>query len=170
MDLNYFIGRLIAGADLFRGLTSGVPEEQVRWRPAPEKWSLIEIVNHMYDEERLDFRKRLDLLLHSPGEPWPEIDPEGWVKEKKYSERDWADSVSAFLAERERSTTWLRGLESPEWDRSYSHPVLGELQAGTMLSSWLAHDYLHARQIVTLHFRYLEEISRPYSPGYAGQW
>ena len=33
-------------------LLTGISEEQATWRPAPEKWSLLEIVNHLCDEER----------------------------------------------------------------------------------------------------------------------
>ena len=79
MNLNYFINRLSENRQVFEGLLRGVNAEQARWKPSPEKWSMLEVVNHLYDEEREDFRLRLELTLRNPDEPWLRIDPQGWV-------------------------------------------------------------------------------------------
>lgn len=82
--------RLIESLDVnlskITALYHGVTQADACWRPAPEKWSLLEIMAHLYDEEREDFRARLDLLLHDPGQLGPGIDPQGWVKDRKYNE------------------------------------------------------------------------------------
>jgi hypothetical protein len=75
MNLEHLARRMASGAQATRDLTHGVPDEQARWRPDPESWSILEVVNHLYDEERLDFRVRLDRVLHHPGKPWSPIDP-----------------------------------------------------------------------------------------------
>ena len=62
------------------------------------KWSTLEVVCHLYDEEREDFRQRLDIILHRPEAKWPPIDPVGWVSARKYNERDLAQSLAEFLA------------------------------------------------------------------------
>jgi hypothetical protein len=46
---------------------------------------------------------------------------------------------------------------------------LGRLSAGTFLSNWLAHDYLHIRQIIRLKYQYLQRQTRE-SLDYAGAW
>jgi hypothetical protein len=33
----------------------GVTEAQARWKPAPEEWSILEVINYLCDEEREDF-------------------------------------------------------------------------------------------------------------------
>ena len=71
MRLHDIIERLRANVDVFDALTRGVSEEQSRWKPATDQWSILEVVNHLADEEVEDFRHRLDLTLHRPGEHWP---------------------------------------------------------------------------------------------------
>ena len=89
-------------------LYAGITGEEVRWKPAPEKWSLLEILNHLCDEEREDFRKRLALVLENPELDWPPINPEGWVREKDYNSRDLEKSLSDLRKERAISLEWLR--------------------------------------------------------------
>jgi len=167
VNLEYITGRMAANVETFGSLVHNVDEEQARWKPAPRKWSILELVNHMFDEERLDFRTRVDITLHQPGEEWPKIDPEGWVIERAYNQRDLAESFQNFAGERDRSIAWLGELSSPDWDRNHSHPAIGELRAGDILAAWLAHDLLHIRQLARLHVDYAAHMSAPYHIGYA---
>ena len=51
MNLLHFSDRLTANIDVIRGLLNAVSEDQARWKPQPEKWSLLEVINHLADEE-----------------------------------------------------------------------------------------------------------------------
>ncbi len=79
MTLDEMITQMTWQAERIRMLVDGVDDEQARWKPDAESWSILEVVNHLYDEEREDFRVRLDSMLHRPGENAPPIDPQGWV-------------------------------------------------------------------------------------------
>ncbi len=160
--------RLASHAGLFRALVEGVSTEQARWKPEPDRWSVLEVVCHLGDEEVHDFRRRLDLTLHHPGEAWPPIDPQGWVTERRYNEGELRPALERFLDERARSVAWLRGLEAPDLERAYEHPSLGRMRAGDLLASWLAHDLIHVRQITRLRYRWLEGQAAPWRLGYAG--
>jgi hypothetical protein len=170
MDVDFLIKRFGENQKVVTDLVSPVSEAQMRWKPSPKAWSLLEVLNHLYDEEREDFRLRLDLTLHGPGEPWPPIDPEGWVVEREYNKRDPVKSLELFCAEREASLSWLADHRNADWDAAHEHPRLGVMRAGDLLASWMAHDYLHIRQFARLHFLYGESLVRPYSPAYAGGW
>ncbi len=165
------IRRLETNALMFDALTRGVSEEQARWRPEPGSWTLLEVVNHLADEEVEDFRQRVDLTLHRPDEPWPPIDPAAWVVERRYNERALAESVERLLARRDRSLRWLGRLERPDWSRSYTHPPHQGMRASDLLASWVAHDYIHIRQLVRLHRDYMVRCLAPdLETGYAGRW
>src|SRR6266550_5924742 len=110
MDLNYVIERLAANAGIFEGLTKAINTELALWKPAPDKWSILEVVNHLFDEERQDFRQRLDLVLKTPEQTWPAIDPQNWVTSRRYNERDLDTSLKNFFDEREKSLSWLSQL------------------------------------------------------------
>ena len=169
MDADTLIHTLHVNPEAIRALV-GVSKEHARWRPSDRKWSILEVINHLYDEEREDFRTRLDITLHQPEATWPPIDPEGWVHERDYQNRDPAQSLDGFLAEREESVRWLHGLSTPVWNTIRDRPGGGTLSAGDLLASWVAHDFLHLRQLVRLHYVYAVVAAEPYSVRYAGQW
>lgn len=169
MEIAENITRMADHAASIHSLTQGIAAEQARWRPAAESWSILEVINHLYDEEREDFRVRLDHILHQPGRDFPPIDPQGWVTARKYNERDLAESVANFLAEREKSLDWLGGLGTPDWE-AFREAPWGKLRAGDMLAAWVAHDVLHLRQLVELHYALAARDLNPYRPDYAGEW
>ena len=142
--------------------------DQIVWRPKPKAWSILEVVNHLLDEEREDFRVRLEYTLHRSGESWPPIDPEGWVIERDYNSRNLKESLKQFCAEREKSVAWLRGLTTPDWTKAYEHPRTGKIKTGDLMLSWVAHDYLHFRQLARLRLEYAGKLGAPYSYEYAG--
>lgn len=84
MDLEYFLERLSANREVFQCLVKGVSPALARWKPAPDKWSILEVINHLYDEEREDFRQRLDLVLADPEQTWPRIDSYSLVNHREF--------------------------------------------------------------------------------------
>jgi len=169
MDHGAIVNKLEDNRDVFKSLFKGVIPEEYLWRPKPEKWCLLEIICHLYDEEREDFRARLKHTLEQPGVPMQKIDPQAWVTERKYMSRDFEEMVKMFLEERAESVKWLKSLLSPSWKNIYLHPAAGELSAEMFLSNWLAHDYLHFRQITFTKYHYLKaNFSTRFD--YAGEW
>lgn len=169
MDVNYFGTRLSANRGVFESLMKDVGLEQARWKPSLNKWSMLEVINHLYDEEREDFRLRLGLVLADPAQAWPPIDPPNWVTTGGYNERDPVTSLNNFLAEREKSLSWLKQLSAPNLQNRYEHAT-GPITAGDLLASWLAHDFLHIRQLARLHWQYVGSLVDPYRTTYAGPW
>ena len=167
MDYNFFITSLNLSAKKIAAFLEAVSEEQAKWKPAPEKWSILELINHLYDEEKHDFRKRLDLTLHESGKEWPVIDPEGWVISHEYQKKNFDQSIKKFLNERKKSLQWLNSLDNPDWRQNYQHPIIGVLSAGDLLAAWAAHDYLHLRQLADLQTRYLNVLADPFTIKYA---
>src|SRR5690349_12335538 len=100
MDQIRVIDRLERNADVFRALLQGTPADESRWKPAPEKWCMLEVICHLYDEEREDFRARVKHVLETPDAPMPKIDPPAWVIQRKYMEQNFSKKLDEFLAER----------------------------------------------------------------------
>jgi hypothetical protein len=170
MDRAYRHVRLRQSAAAIVALAQGVTVEQAQWKPTPEEWSLLEVICHLHDEEREDFRQRLDLTLHHPEADWPPIHPSRWVTERAYNQRDLPTMVAAFTQERDRSLTWLDTLSHPDWSATHTHPVAGKMTAGDVLGAWVAHDHLHIRQLNQLHWQWLAIQVTPLSLEYAGGW
>lgn len=170
MDTESLVDKLETSREAIRALSVAVPAEQAHWKPSAGRWSILEVINHLYDEEREDFRVRLDITLRQPGATWPPIDPEGWVRERSYQRRDLLQSLQRFLSEREQSVQWLRSLSDPQWQMAHYHPRLGNLSAGDILAAWVAHDLLHLRQLTRLHYDFTGKLAKPFSARYAGGW
>ena len=169
MDVDRLMSQMLEDGERVRTLVQGVSDRQARWKPDADSWSILEVVCHLLDEEREDFRVRLDYTLHRPGEPWPPIDPGGWVTERAYNEQDLEESLAQFLSERQASIAWLRGLAAPDWETTAEAPW-GLIRAGDIFASWVAHDLLHMRQLLELHWAYVTAKMVPYKPDYAGAW
>jgi len=169
MDLPDVLSQMNSNAQAIRALVAGCSDHQARWKPDAVSWSVLEVINHLLDEEREDFRAHIDLVLHRGGEAWFGIHPEEWVTERGYNQRELEPSLQEFLAAREESLTWLQGLRQVDWEVVYQAPF-GVIRAGDILASWLAHDVLHMRQLVELKWAYLVQAVEPYGVRYAGVW
>ena len=88
---------------------------------------------------------------------------------RHYNAQDPSQTLESFLREREASLAWLRGLANPDWEATYAAPW-GPIRAGDLFAAWVAHDLLHLRQLVELHWAYAEDQAGPYSTRYAGVW
>ncbi|MBN8568262.1 MAG: DinB family protein [Ignavibacteria bacterium] len=169
MNVNHIIAELEKNKSVFKNLLENLPDEFYQWRESENKWNLLEVVCHLYDEERDDFRARVKSVLANPLEDLLPIDPTGWVTSRNYAGQNYVTKLNDFLIERDYSIAWLKHLKSPEWGNSYSHPKLGPLTAKMFLVNWLAHDYLHIRQIIRIKYEYLKKTSGEILL-YAGDW
>jgi hypothetical protein len=69
MESAQFFTQMANTAEAVRSLAAGVTEAQARWKPDPQSWSILEVVNHLYDDERQDFRAP-EIILFQPDKPW----------------------------------------------------------------------------------------------------
>jgi hypothetical protein len=166
MKFNILYQELQNSTEMIRTLLAGVTPEAARLKPSAESWSILEVVCHLYDEEREDFREHLDFILHRQNEEWHEMDPE---RENEYNQQNFAEMQEKFLVEREKSFAWLSGLQNPDWEKTYT-TAYRTISAGEMFACWVAHDNLHIRQLVELRRLRLENITKPYNLEYAGDW
>lgn len=167
--MDFIIEQLHQNKTVFYNLLKDIKEDMFLWKQTPEKWCLLEIVCHLYDEEREDFKFRTKWVLEQPNETPPQFNPVVWVTERNYIGQDYNTMLNKFIEEREQSIKWLKSLENPKWNNSYIHSKLGKLSAKFFLTNWLAHDYLHIRQITKLKFDYLKHQSGE-NLDYAGIW
>lgn len=169
MDMDFLLREFTENPKRIKALIAGVTNTEARYKSGAKTWSILEVINHLYDEERFDFRVRLDIILNHPAENWPPIAPTAWVTQHKYNRRDLQASLADYLGERRRSVRWLRSLGTVDWNTRYARAGRS-IRAGDMFAAWVAHDGLHIRQLNELHRLLLERAAKPYRPGYAGEW
>ena len=137
MQLDAIIQRMEIFPGTIHAQLGGLTEQDLRWKPAPEQWSLLEILRHLGDEEVEDFRMRVRLTLEDPDADWPPIDPEGVAVSRAYNNDDPQEALDRFTDERKDSIAWLRALPAQtDWNQAHTHPKFGPMSAGMLMASW----------------------------------
>jgi hypothetical protein len=93
-----------------RALLSGVPASRWRYRYAPGKWSLAEVVGHVIDVERV-FTHRALRFARGDNTPLPGFDENAWAPMSGYDGRPLPEILDEFAAVRAASLAFFRGLD-----------------------------------------------------------
>ncbi len=96
-------------------LIKGVPTAKLRKRPAPEKWSVAEILAHLADVE-IVIGWRMRSILGAPGTPVQAYDQNAWVTTGHYEKRDPRKSIEL----RRVATSGSNTANMPSVDRNPS--------------------------------------------------
>jgi hypothetical protein len=135
-----------ATAKKLERLIKGVSTARLCKRPAPEKWSVSEIVAHLADGEIVGgFRMRL--ILGAPGTPIVAYDQDKWVTSGHYDKRDPRKSVEQFRVLREGNLALLRSLIPEQWKHYGMHSERGRESIEHIVRMFAGHDINHLRQI-----------------------
>jgi hypothetical protein len=127
-------------------LIKGVSTARLRKRPAPEKWSVSEILAHLADGEIVGgFRMRL--ILGSPGVPIVAYDQDKWVISGHYDQRDPRKSVEQFRVLREGNLALLKSLRPEQWKHYGMHSERGQESIEHIVRMFAGHDINHLQQI-----------------------
>lgn len=174
LELPALMGRLARFPAVLRASASVCSADEARWKPAPEHWSVLEIVCHLADEEEEDFFPRLLGTLRS--EPWTPLHLEGIAERRGYNARSLESELARFESARAANLASLRDLVSrspaPDFSIAHQHPKFDPIHAGDLLTAWPAHDALHLRQIAKrLHNLACREAEQAgFTARYAGDW
>lgn len=154
--------------DALRALLPWEDLALLREREAGGRWSPLEILAHLEEEERRDFRVRARIAAEGrPFEPDMAIDPPGWVTSHRYNEMDPRQVMDAFARERAASVAWLSTLEPSTLERAVDLPM-GTFRCGDFVAAWRLHDLLHARQLSTALAILTARRLGEWKVGYAG--
>ncbi len=142
------IERYAAGVDLIREALATVPAEAMRWRPAPGKWSVHEVVVHCADSET-NSAMRIRYLV---GEDKPVIqgyDQDRWAVTFDYHSQSAELALAQLTAVRAWTVGFIRTLPDAAWSRSGTHTEMPgkPYTATSWLQIYAEHLEIHARQI-----------------------
>jgi len=127
-------------------LIKGVPTARLRKRPAPDKWSVAELLAHLADAEMVGgFRMRF--ILGAPGAPIVAFDQDSWVTAGHYAKRDPRKSLEQFRAIREANLALLKLLTPEQWKHYGMHSERGQETIEHIVRMFAGHDLNHMKQI-----------------------
>ncbi|MGA2640183.1 MAG: DinB family protein [Spirochaetia bacterium] len=127
-------------------LIKGMTRKRLGKRPAPEKWSVTEILAHLADVELVQgFRIRL--ILGSSGTPIQGFDQDVWARYSDYATHDPALSLEGYRVNRARTLRLLKSLPKGMWDNYGIHSERGKESVKRVSEMMAGHDINHLRQI-----------------------
>ncbi len=141
------IVHLESTAQILRALLSGISEEDASWKPAPDRWSVAEVLEHLSHVEGHCFRARLELAMEENGAAWEPYDPKVYEAEGAYAGRNAEDSFDHFEEQREDNLDYVTSLAEDAAARKGVHPEMGEITVAELVAEWAFHDLGHIRQI-----------------------
>jgi hypothetical protein len=127
-------------------LIKGFSTSKLRKRPAPDKWSVAEIVAHLADVE-IVIGWRLRSILGDPGTPVQAYDQNAWVISGHYDKRDPVKSIELHRVVREANLSLLKSLSPDQWKHYGQHAERGQESIEHIVRMVAGHDVNHIRQI-----------------------
>jgi len=148
-------------------LLDGLTHEEAYWKPAPDRWSVAEVMEHLSHVEAHCFRLRLDKMLEDASPEIPDYDQNVFAANGQYSGRDIEESLEHWDDQRETNLEFLSTLEGPAFAREGCHEKLGVITVRDLLNEWAFHDMGHIRQVIELlrSFRFFPAMG-PLREGY----
>ncbi|MEO8028327.1 MAG: DinB family protein [Bryobacteraceae bacterium] len=167
------IRSLTASRGVLLSAVEGVTDEESRWKPSPERWSILEYVEHLAisDDGLVDLVRRI--LKAPPTEESPEQRAERETKlrsakiergvnqapERLQPKNKFAnvqEATDAFLAARERTLEFARTTQEDLRKHFAPHPVLGPLDGYQWLMGNSRHVESHSAHILELKTMWAE--------------
>jgi len=127
-------------------LTKNVPSAKLHKRPAPDKWSVTEILAHLADAE-IVLAWRMRSILGSPGTSIQAFDQDAWVAAGRYGQRDPRKCLEQFRVVREANLALLKSLSPDQWKHFGMHAERGQETIEHITRMMAGHDINHLRQI-----------------------
>ncbi|HKN72344.1 MAG TPA: DinB family protein [Terriglobales bacterium] len=127
-------------------LIQGVPTAKLRKRPAPDKWSVAEILAHLADVE-IVIGWRMRSILGAPGTPVQAYDQNAWVTAGHYETRDPRKAIELHGVVREANLALLKSLSPNQWKHYGQHAERGQESIEHIVRMVAGHDINHLGQI-----------------------
>ena len=127
-------------------LIKGVPTAKLRKRPAPEKWSVAEILAHLADVE-IVIGWRMRSILGDPGTHVQAYDQNAWVTAGHYEKRDPHKSIELHRVVREANLALGTSISPAQWTHFGQHAERGQESIEHIVRMVAGHDINHVLQI-----------------------
>ena len=142
---------------ILRGLMCQLTEEDARWKPAPDRFSIAETLAHLSHREGHHYRMIVDRFLR---EERPEFEADhAKFHLERYRDADPEFEFDHFEERRDDNVEFLRSLPASAGARVALDREAGEIALSQLLHEWALHDLGHIRQIAEL------VRARKYLPG-----
>jgi hypothetical protein len=140
--LNYYK----AGHDDLQNALKELPMEMWDFKPAPEKWSIREIIVHVTDSEANGY-VRCRKIVAENGSEVTAYDQDAWAENLLYASRSIDSNLELFKIFRIINYTLLNDLPEEKWNNYLKHPEYGKMTLYDHVKLYADHVYGHINQM-----------------------
>ena len=135
---------------LLETLLGDLTDELLQWKPAPDRWSISEVLAHLSALETV-YADRVRRMIAQDSPPLARYDLEGAKIRNEYSRGSGVENLLQFTSLRRSTVALLTSLPASAGTRAGVHSELGMITLAHMLNEWASHDLGHLRQIQELY-------------------
>lgn len=123
------------------------PQEMWQWRPAPEKWSIHEVIIHITDSEANSY-VRCRRFIAEPGSGVYGYDENKWAKALDYHSQSIEVSLELFKWLRKTTYDLIKTVSDETWETAtVQHSENGLMKLEDWLRIYEEHIPVHIRQM-----------------------
>ena len=148
---------------VLRALLFELPATWTDATEGPGTWSPFDVVGHLIHAERTNWVSRIEhILRHADAVPFPPFDREAMFSAS--NGRSLSELLDTFDRVRRDSLARLTALALTDSDleKRGQHPEFGTVTMRQLLSTWVAHDLGHIRQVVRVMARQYSDAVGPW--------
>ena len=134
-----------------------LPLEMWDFRPAPDQWTIHEIIVHIADSEANSY-VRCRRFLAEPGSSILGYEESKWARELNYHSQSTDDALELFRWLRRTSYTLIRDLPESAWSNTTIHSESGLMTLDDWLSVYASHIPDHIEQMQAVHAAWLSQV------------
>lgn len=123
------------------------PKEIWQWKPAPQKWSIHEVIIHVTDSEANSYI-RCRRFIAEPGSGVYGYDENKWAKALDYHHQSIDDALELFKYLRGNTYKLIKNLPDEVWQTAtVQHSDAGTVTFEQWLKTYEEHIPIHVRQM-----------------------
>ena len=144
-------------------MTAGLSPAQLRARPGPDDWSVVEVLAHLRSCADV-WGGCIATILAEDHPTIRAIDPRTWMRDTDYPDLEFQPSFDAFTAQRMDLIATLEQLSNDEWPRKATMTGAGkpiERSLQSFAERLAIHERPHLKQINRTANAFREQVSSP---------
>ncbi len=132
------------------------PREMWQWKPAPDRWSIHEILIHLADSESNAYL-RARRFLAEPGQPVMAYDQDLWARKLNYHAQSTDDALALLRLVRRMTYNLIKSQPDDVWSRTALHPEHSNYTFERWLEIYSRHVHGHIDQMKKNHTAWLAD-------------
>lgn len=141
------VERLESSAEDLMSCLGKFSEQDLIEPPAPNEWSVHQVIAHLRDTEEQVFLYRVKRILAEENPAVANFDQEAWHREHYSATEPLKKILVEFRSARRKQIALLRKTRDKEWLRTARHPEYGTISVEWLVNHNVNHTFEHVSQI-----------------------